>query len=41
MTNILHDDSRNKFFTPGPDEHDEEILLRSDHDKRKMKTGSV
>jgi hypothetical protein len=35
------EDSRNKFLTPGPDDMDHEILLRSDNDKRKMKTGSV
>ena len=46
MVNILHEnsnESHNKFYTPAPDERsDDEILLRrSDHDKRKMKTGSV
>lgn len=43
LSNLLEekDDLRTKYLTPGPDDFDNEILLRSDNDKRKMKTGSV
>jgi len=44
LTNLLDEqsDSRNKYLTPYPDPLDnDDILLRSDQDTRKMKTGSV